>query len=794
MEKNIWIHWNMDSKDIANETIKLINKSINVNKCFLKDKLENKDDFYNSLCRLSNDMNEFSNFHSMCNFLQYVSPDKKIRKFCHLADIKLTNYTEKLNSNENLFRKIVDLFNFGNKNDILDDDDRKFFDLVINGYKKNGVNLKDNEKILLLKIKEEISKIEKTLIMNFEKDNEVVNLTSDEILGLPKNIINLFPIISQNPIKYGIIMTKSNYIMCMKYIENDTVRKNLEFIYNTKLINYLDDILRLFILRHKQALILGYNNYSELKIEGQITNSSEDVKKFLNDLLKRINSHFEKELETIKKFKKNDLDIPTYEQVNINSWDIYYYITKWKKQYGLNEKNIREYFPIRHVLTSTMKIYQKLFNVKFIYIKDNITWNKDVFLYAVHNMNNNYVIGYFYLDLYKRNGKSNQMRCFSLQSTSYDMVGKHYRLPISALVASFDKPTKNNFVLLSHNEVVNFFHEFAHIMHQMFGKTKYNLTSGSNTQEDFIEIPAQVLENLCWDKQILKILSCHYKYKIPLNDETINKLIKIRNLNIGITYKKYIFLSVYDQLVHSSDQFLKSAEEILNIENENVRYKNITDVITNFYQKLYHRIMNSNMEISINSNEGIFMPFSWINIICGNALYYSNILSKINSADIYLEKFHKKNLVYAVSEFKEKILSKGGLVSKQIIKNYLERDVNINNFFKLHNLTIENNLSFFLNTDQIDKNSNSPNILTIGNINFNNTKPNNIDFKTENEFTENFDEITEYEYVSESESGDINKFSEIYNDSVNNFEYVKNRLEQGYSKCNNNMNVFIKNN
>ncbi len=101
-------------------------------------------------------------------------------------------------------------------------------------------------------------------------------------------------------------------------------------------------------------------------------------------------------------------------------------------------------------------------------------------------------------------------------------------------------------MLLSHNEIVSLFHEFGHVMHNIFGKTKYSIFSGTNVEFDFVETPAQILENLCWNKSILKKLSSHYKTGNVLPDNIIEKMIKVKGLNIGLSYKHNIMIAIYD--------------------------------------------------------------------------------------------------------------------------------------------------------------------------------------------------------------------------------------------------------
>src|SRR3989304_2089075 len=115
--------------------------------------------------------------------------------------------------------------------------------------------------------------------------------------------------------------------MEMRYINNDKIRQELEQYKNNQFKDNIENIARLLVLRNKKAKILGYKNYSDFKSKYHMAKNSENIKDFLNDLINKLDYRFEKEMETIKKLKRK----VTNDTV-INSWDVDYYIVKWKKK------------------------------------------------------------------------------------------------------------------------------------------------------------------------------------------------------------------------------------------------------------------------------------------------------------------------------------------------------------------------------------------------------------------------------------------------------------------------------
>lgn len=669
------IKWNLSPDDIIERANKVIIKSKKVTDNAINIKSNN-----DVISSLSNDLNEFNIFHNLCGFLQYVSPNDAVRKASSSADLLLSKYVNEFNLREDIYMRLLDI-----KKNVMEPFDLQFVNKLILNFQRNGINLSDIDKQNLLKIHHKISKLE-NVILKYVRDNEnnYISLTLEELRGLPTNVINSY---EKESNKYRIQFNRTNYNLFMKYLNDSNVRKMIDTTYSEKYDGMLNNLVKLIILKDKHAKELSYDSHSDFKSHIQMTKNSGNIKNFLAELLHKLDYRYKREIDTLMKIMTNSNNFD-----NLNTWDVQYFTTKWRKEYGINDNDLKEYFELDNTIDEIFAIYEKIFGININKVNIKNVWHKNVKSYEISENNN--VIGYLHLDLHSRDGKYKQTRCYCIQPATYNQAS------IVALVASFC-PAQKGLVLLNFVEVISLFHEIAHVMHYTFGKTKHSIFSGANVESDFIETPAQILDLLCWEKNIIHRLSRHYKTGQRLQDSLISKLIKLKNLDIGLHYKRHILVALFDQIIYSSDKFIETCESITGNTDQ------IKMLISGLYEQLHDEIMvssNNDFKYKITMNEKCGLPIEWIGSLCDyDSQYYRCIWSRVLSSDIYNEKIKGRELNSDLGTlFRNKILMHGGTKpAYDMICDYIERKPAIDGFISMHDLDTEMEYSFFLTTDQI---------------------------------------------------------------------------------------------
>lgn len=706
---NIKLLWNMTPDELKYETHKLINDSKKINKELINYKFTDKNSVMNFIGKLSDDITKMEIYHSVCGFLQYVFPNENNIKLYYQIDQIITKYNNELNLNKQLYDQLIKLQNIMDKLKI-NNIDKQFIYRIIRSYEKNGISLPEEKKTIVIKLKQEIYKLENHISKYIHQhEHDKININIDNLKGMPQSIIDeLCSKSKSNKENIELTLDKLTYFLCMKYINNSKVRENINVIFASRYNNIIKKITQLLILKTKHAKILGHESYFDFMIQDQMMNDPNNVKKFLYDFSHKLNSRYDKEFNTVKKLSKMD---------SIHISDVDYYIELWKNKYCVDYDEIRNYFEMYTTVEKIFNIYSQIFNVKFRRIKNKNVWESSVMTYEVINFRE-VTIGYVYLDIISRKLKNNQTRCFCIQPNClYPLLSRNYQIPVVALVSSISKIINDGPILLYFNEVITLFHEIGHIIHYLFGKSRYFMFSGFNVEEDFVEIPAQTLELICWEEKIIKELSSHHITGEKLNDYNIKKLIKIKNIDIGIRYKKNIVNALFQYYIFLDKNFVTPCENILKSKQED----KLNVLFNGLYTHLNKEIFGSTIEV----NDNLILPYDLINTFDFNSPIHLPIWNRVISSEIYFDKFKNKTLDYKVGkEFIDLILKHGGERRPyELICTYLNKKPLLNGFSKLYNLDPDNKEnSFFIKSDMNENNHHHSNTNIRSNKNIGNTR------------------------------------------------------------------------
>jgi len=203
------------------------------------------------------------------------------------------------------------------------------------------------------------------------------------------------------------------------------------------------------------------------------------------------------------------------------------------------------------VTAGMFAIYQRIFGVSFQRVDPPYKWVDDLQLWAVMDTKTGEPLGFFYLDLFPREGKYNHFAVFGI-TEGKRLADGTYQRPVCSLVCNFPPPSPDKPSLLKHGDVETLFHEFGHAMHGVLTRAKFSRFSGSSVPRDFVEAPSQMLENWVWDKNVLDSFAADYRdpsKKIP--PQILGQLKAAKYAVYGCFYRRQLSFGLMDLNLHT---------------------------------------------------------------------------------------------------------------------------------------------------------------------------------------------------------------------------------------------------
>ncbi len=522
---------------------------------------------------------------------------------------------------------------------------RKLVDNALRDFRLGGVDLPEDTKGRLTTLKVELAQ----LATRFEEhvldaSESYVLDVSDEtrLAGLPASTLAM---VRQRAVDAGkegwrLSLDPPCFVPAMANLADRDLRRQLYEAYTTRAsecgpqagshdnTQVMHDLLA---RRQELAHLLGFENFAALSLATKMAPSPAAVVSFLEDLGAQARTAAQREFDELAAFAEAELGLSSVE-----AWDVGYCSEQLRRhRYQLNQEELRPYFPLPRVRTGLFDITSRLFGLRFERVSGVETWHSDVEFHAVCDADGE-TRGYFYLDLYARAGKrSGAWMDDCLTRWQY---GTDTQLPVAYLNCNFTPPQGERPSLLTHDEVTTLFHEFGHGLHHMLTTVGRPAVAGINgVPWDAVELPSQFLENWCWQREALALLSGHFESDEPLPQLLFDRLNATRHFQAAMQMVRQLELALFDFRLHRDYTPGCDIQAVL----DGVRAE-IAVLIPPPWNRFQH---------------------SFSHIFAGGyaAGYYSYKWAEVLSADAF-ERFTEEGIFNAVTgqAFRDSILANGG--------------------------------------------------------------------------------------------------------------------------------------
>lgn len=573
--------------------------------------------------------------------LNAAETSKEIQKIAKDISPWLSEFKNDMMLNSDLFNRVKSVFD--NRTALsLNTEQNMLLEKQYKSFARNGANLNDTEKEKLRKIDIQLSKLSLEFGEHVLADGNAFEMhitNKSELSGLPESSKEAARLLAKNKEKDGWIFTLDypSYIPFMTYADSRELRKKMAIALGKKGFqpnknNNEQIVLQIVTLRHKRARLLGYKTHAHFVLEERMAESPEKVLSFSEDLLKKAKPAAEKEFLNLQHYAKNLDGID-----QLQKWDSAYYSEKLKKRlFDLDQEILKPYFQLHNVIDGVFTIANKLYDISFKEVFTIDKYHEEVKTYKVQNSMGD-DLSILYADFHPREGKRNGawMTSYKPQQIRH---GNNQRPHIS-IVCNFTKPTETQPSLLTFQEVTTLFHEFGHALHGMLANTTYNSLSGTSVSWDFVELPSQIFENWCYEKEALELFAKHYKTGKLIPMELIEKIKASASFHEGMQTLRQLSFGLLDMAWHAN----RSPEKIRCVKE----FETAVFSETQLYPSIAENCMST----------------SFSHIFQGgySAGYYSYKWAEVLDADAF-EYFKEKGIFNKeiASKFKEHILSKGG--------------------------------------------------------------------------------------------------------------------------------------
>ena len=503
---------------------------------------------------------------SPVSHINSVVNNNDIREAYNACLPKLSQYSTEMGQNKALYNAYFEISNSPGFSR-LNQGQQKTIQNALRDFELSGINLNPEQQCRYREISQELSKLSSKFEENvLDATHAWKKHIQDETLlaGIPETTRTLAKTTAETDNLSGWVLTLDFpcYLAIMTYADNPALRQEIYTAFATRASDVNPDTIQwdntkimddLLALRHEKARLLGFNNYAELSLATKMADTPQQVIDFLENLAHKSKEQAQTDFDELQQFAKQE-----YQSDNLNAWDINYFSEKMRQQQlELSQEEIRNYFPATRVIPGLFTVVNKLYGLTINEISNFDRWHSDVRFFEIYDQDN-ILRGKFYLDLYARPNKRGGAWMDDCVSRKNGPDG--LQTPVAYLTCNFTPPANDDPALLSHNEVITLFHEFGHGLHHMLTKVDHLSVSGINgVQWDAVELPSQFMENWCWQKPALEIISGHYQTGAPLPESLLEKMLAAKNFQSGMFMIRQLEFSLFDFQIHLNFDPTKSS-------------------------------------------------------------------------------------------------------------------------------------------------------------------------------------------------------------------------------------------
>jgi intermediate peptidase len=492
-----------------------------------------------------------------------VHANEAWRDAAHRAFIVLSDYIAQLNADPTLYQALASVSDNATIFSQLTEEEQRFAVLLRAEFERDGIHLPDRERDHVRHLQSQLTELETAFSNNLvhSKKNFMAQASLVEAV-IPRHVLRAFGVNSvvgdgeDDHEDDQLLLTSDPQILqtLIKYSPSPDLRKQVYMESMTAVPENLIVLQNLARVRHELATALGFASYADRFLRDKMAGNQETVHDFLEQLQRRTQPVYAKEMEQLQEAKQL-----VEQNSTIEPWDVSFYSSLLKARNGFDINDVSPYLTLDNCLEGMKLLCDKLFGIKMQEEHMTIDERWDVGVSPptddirvrrfVFSDETGRSLGTMYLDLHPREAKYGHAAHFTVRCGCLTGVQEpaEYQLPIVALVCNLSASSPTS--MLSHSEVETLFHEYGHALHSLLSRTKFQHMSGTRAAMDFVETPSHLVENFVWDPQFLRAFALHHETGEGMPEKMIEQLRNSRNDFDAIERQNQITYALFDQKI-----------------------------------------------------------------------------------------------------------------------------------------------------------------------------------------------------------------------------------------------------
>ena len=527
--------------------------------------------YANTIAALDDGLETLNHAWGLVSHLDSVNNSPELRDAHNAILPKVTEFFSSIPLNEPLW-KTLKAFGQSTATEQLSATKQRYIHETLADFREQGADLPPEKKARAAEVQKRLAEITQQYSEHsLDATNAWDKIITDEaeLAGLPASAIAAA---KQNAAEKGhdsawrFTLQAPSLIPVLTYANSDSLRQELWQAYAAigrgKKYNNQELVREILDLRYEFAQLVGQANFADHVTARRMAASGDAALKFGEAIFDKVQAQFVDEVNALRQFKADSTDQP---RDLLEPWEVGYWAEKQRQaNYDFDEEALRPYFPIDRVISGMFDIAQQIFGLRieereaqFISggttsaepqaepssqhssLKSQVSssqlsplpevWHEQVKFYDLFDAETGEQLGSFYADWHPREPKRGGAWMNYLLTGNRDAsIGP--RTPHLGLICGNLTPSVGDQpALLNHREVETIFHEFGHLLHHLCGEVEVKGLNGVNVPWDFVELPSQILENWCWDRESLDLFARHHETGEPIPQDLFDKMLAARN-------------------------------------------------------------------------------------------------------------------------------------------------------------------------------------------------------------------------------------------------------------------------